>query len=704
MDFRTAKHLPQDYYHCFMGNGLDAVLVGYSGSMVSEKIGVDRCNWYKADRYYPEHKLVHVAGRFPMEKPLEHAEGSAWFEIAPLGRTWYEVYQDGQLFEIQSSRQRFVPQEGILYTDLEFGPLKARVTSFLHAQRSLLIEHYEFSQEVELRGWMAPGVWIEEGWDTDPFEKVEMTSDHCEGWYDLGETQGSYNLHLDPSPTRLLKKDLDRGLAAKGRVFTKYFSILDSRQGAHDEAAFQDLISPGYESLRLEHLAFWQEYFSRSRFLIPDDQFQNLYDASLYHFKAAQNRISGGLPVNNLRRTWSSHIFWDSYFIQRALLEANRRTEALEACRFFQRTLDHARNHARNEFGTAGLKWDWEITHDGRKAYGTLLHMKFQVHNNASYANEIWQYYLFTEDKAFLEEFLPILEGLATFFMEGIIERTSKGWEIGPLVGVHENPVKVKNEGISLAGTIVILEHYADAAGIWSRENNFSKRCREVALGLRRTLDRLYTGQYFASAEGKTNLNMSSMAPIYPMMLIPFQDPRALNTANAMLEFNNQRTYREGRTYNFPWSWGVLTTIFARQSKGDLAWEILQNTRPTICQFGGMTEVMEDNNWNMQYFGTAQAAVVTALHNLVLQGVGSQVDLFSAVPFQWQAVSFERLLSNGMEISAQLDQAGVNGEVRNITTGVIQRTISWRDLTDQTGRTITLSLEPGETYDFSWKK
>lgn len=177
-----------------------------------------------------------------------------------------------------------------------------------------------------------------------------------------------------------------------------------------------------------------------------------------------------------------------------------------------------------------------------------------------------------------------------------------------------------------------------------------------------------------------------------------------MNTANAMLEFNNQRTYREGRTYNFPWSWGVLTTIFARQSKGDLAWEILQNTRPTICQFGGMTEVMEDNNWNMQYFGTAQAAVVTALHNLVLQGVGSQVDLFSAVPFQWQAVSFERLLSNGMEISAQLDQAGVNGEVRNITTGVIQRTISWRDLTDQTGRTITLSLEPGETYDFSWKK
>src|ERR1041384_4932976 len=134
----------------------------------------------------------------------------------------------------------------------------------------------------------------------------------------------------------------------------------------------------GYNDLLASHVDFWQEYFSRSKVNLPDRQFQEFYEASLYHFKAAQSRESGGLPVNNLRRTWSSHVFWDSYFIQQALIEANRLDEALEACRFFQRTLDHARKHAREEFGCDGLKWDWEITNDGRKAYGTLLHMKFQ--------------------------------------------------------------------------------------------------------------------------------------------------------------------------------------------------------------------------------------------------------------------------------------------------------------------------------------
>src|SRR5512138_781952 len=116
-------NLPSDYYHCFLGNGLDAVLIGYSGSMTPDKVGVDRCAWYKADRYYPEDRLVKVAGRFPMEKPLERAEGSGWYEIAPLGRTWYEVFYQDKLLEIEKSEQHFEPQKGLLHTKLDFGPV-----------------------------------------------------------------------------------------------------------------------------------------------------------------------------------------------------------------------------------------------------------------------------------------------------------------------------------------------------------------------------------------------------------------------------------------------------------------------------------------------------------------------------------------------------------------------------------------------------
>ena len=94
--------LPENYYHCFLGNGLDAVLLGYNGSMVPDKVGVDRCAWYK-----PEDRLVKVAGRFPMDRPLEHAQGSGWYEIAPLGHAWYDVVYQDQPLELQASVQHF---------------------------------------------------------------------------------------------------------------------------------------------------------------------------------------------------------------------------------------------------------------------------------------------------------------------------------------------------------------------------------------------------------------------------------------------------------------------------------------------------------------------------------------------------------------------------------------------------------------------
>ncbi len=696
-------NIASDYYPCFLGNGLDAVLIGLTGSMTPDKVSVDRCNWYKADRYYPEDKLVHVAGRFPMDKPLEHATNSGWYEIAPLGRTWYSLAINGQPLELQASQQRFVPQEGILYSDVDYGAVRGRVVTFLHATRSLLIERYEFDREVDFHAWMGPGVWVEEGWDTDPFRGVEMEPDAPEGCYDLGETQGVFALRLDPayqsygagSPY----SPLDRWVETRGQLITKYFSIADNRQGPVDLSTLEEALALGYEDLAQEHIAFWKEYFSISRVQIPDEQFQRCYQASMYHFKALQNRHSGGLPVNNLRRTWSSHVFWDSYFIQRPLLEAGHTHEALEACRFFQRTLAPARRHAQEEFKAEGIKWDWEITHDGRKAYGVLLHMKDQVHNNASYANQIWQYYQFTRDVTMLREFYPILEGLARFFMSDVIEITQRGYETREVVGVHESPIRVRNDGITLTGAMVILRHALDAARLLGIESNFLARCREAASGLEQTMWRLYNGRTFVSSEGAQDINMSSIAPIYPMQAVAPGDERSLSTVKAYLDqYHGRMIGHGGNSSGFPWSAGVLATIVARQGRGDLAWDIIQETRPAMCTFGGMTEVLQDGEWNMQYFATAQGALCTAIHHLMLQSQGDEIHLFPALPSSWETCSFEGLLASGLKVSASWDKAkcAVEGIVRNENRIPLARKLSLGDHSED------IQLAPGETHAFHW--
>lgn len=690
--------LPKNYYHCFLGNGIDAVLVGYTGSMVSDKISVDRCNWYKSNRFYPEDKLVMVAGRFPLDKKLEHAEGSGWYDVAPLGRTWYYLLDEqGAPLELQSSEQHFVPQEGTLYTKVDYGAAKGEVVTWLDANHSVLVERYSFDREVNFQAWIGSGVWVDDVWDTDPFYGVEMDAPVPEGRYDLGETKGVMALRLQPEPTAYGQDGLNRWASVRAKSITKYFLISDNQQGELNPKIIDAIVAQGYDSLREKHLDFWKQYFAVSSISIPDEQFQYFYDASMYHFKAMQNPITGGIPVNNLRRTWSSHIFWDSYFLQRALLEANHRHEALEGCRFFQRTVDHAERHAREEFGGKGLKWDWEITQDGRKAYGTLLHMKFQVHNNGSYANEIMGYYDYTQDKAYLEEFYPILHGLATFFMTSIVEHTERGYEIGYLVGVHESPVKVRNDGINLTGTIAILRHCARAAQILGCEDDFTRQCVVVADELMKIVDSLYNGTFFKASDDHDKINMSSITPMYPMNVIKPLDPRAISTAEAYMQrYEGQMIGHGNSNRGFPWSAGVLGAVLAWQHKGDLVWKVIEGARPTICTFGGMTEVMENDGWNMQYFGTAQGAVCIAIHQMLLQVHDDQIELFPALPSKWDGASFEHLLAAGFTVSASKTKNGVEWTARNIAAEPLKRHIFYGD------HGATIELAPGEESKVSW--
>jgi alpha-L-fucosidase 2 len=344
------------------------------------------------------------------------------------------------------------------------------------------------------------------------------------------------------------------------------------------------------------------------------------------------------------------------------------------------------------------LKWDWEITHDGRKAYGVLLHQKYQVHNTASHANQIWGYYEYTRDRDFLRTFYPLLEGIARFFADCIVqEREGGGFEVGFQVGVHESPEKVRNDGINLAGTIAVLRHCAQAAAALGIESDFSRRCNVIAEKMMSTVDALYNGRHFVASEEGNALNMSSLAPVYPMQVVPFNDPRAQSTAHAFLEqYGGRMVGHGGNQSGFPWAAGVLATIFARQGQGDEAWQILQSTRPAICSFGGMSEVVENGAWNMQYFGTAEGAVGTAIHSLLLHPAGDTIRLFPALPRAWRQAAFAGLLAGGVAVSARFDAGRVHCCLRNLTTTRLERRVQVG------GETKVVQLSAEEEREVSW--
>ncbi|MBI3286844.1 MAG: hypothetical protein HYZ68_02225, partial [Chloroflexi bacterium] len=692
------RELPANYYHCFLGNGIDAVLIGYTGSMVADRArGLDRCYWYRSNAYYPEERLVlPVPNRYPSgQLPLPKIKDSPWAELAPLGHSWYEVYAQGRgPWAVLDFRQTFVPEEGTLYSEVDYGAARARVTTFLQIDAPLLLERYEFDRPVQLRAFMEPGVWSEEGYETEPFSRLELAEAQPQCGYRLGALKGHQKMLVEPAAQAGGRQGKRYWLDVEGQIILKYFSIQDNQWEEIQETLVDQARKEGFEHLHERHRRLWANYFAASRVEIPHPAFQKFYNFSRYQFKAMQNPKSGGLPVNNLRLTWSSHIFWDAYFVHRALLESNHLSEAMAACRFLQRTKGAARLHARRDFGAQGLKWDWELTHSGGRAYGTWTHQHEQVHNNAAYSNQIWHTYLFHRDLAFLKEYYPLLKGIATFFLDNVIEAQDGSYGTRPLVGVDERPERVRNEGYDLSGTIRILLNLILAEQVLGHRSKEALRAAALLPDLLQTLNSLYNGKFFRSAQGIDHLNMSSLAPLYPMELISPHDPRALSTALAYRErYAGRMVGHGGSEAGFPWSAGVLATVLARQGRADAAWRTVAETEPALCQHGGMSEtVYPDGRWNMQYFGTAMGAVCTALHHFLLQVQGEHIYLFPALPSSWERGSFEHLRAAGVLISALWDRQHDRAEARvmNPLDRPLRRSIHWGD------QVLDMALSPGE--------
>jgi hypothetical protein len=105
----------------------------------------------------------------------------------------------------------------------------------------------------------------------------------------------------------------------------------------------------------------------------------------------------------------------------------------------------------------------------------------------------------------------------------------------------------------------------------------------------------------------------------------------------------------------------------------------------------------------MQYFSTAQAAVATAIHHLMLQERSrkdgdDEIHIFPAVPSAWPACSFARLLVSGVEVSGSFDRAAgkAHAEIRSIASETFDLTVR------AGGRSEKVRLDPAQARLFEW--
>jgi hypothetical protein len=110
-----------------------------------------------------------------------------------------------------------------------------------------------------------------------------------------------------------------------------------------------------------------------------------------------------------------------------------------------------------------------------------------------------------------------------------------------------------------------------------------------------------------------------------------------------------------------------------------------------------MTEVMEDGEWNMQYFGTAEGSCCIAIHQMLLQTDTDWIEIFPALPDVWEKAGFDNLLADGLTVSAKWTKAsGVVWTAKNIADVPLARTLRWGQ------QAVTLDLQAGEEKRGEW--
>jgi hypothetical protein len=375
-----------------------------------------------------------------------------------------------------------------------------------------------------------------------------------------------------------------------------------------------------------------------------------------------------------------------------ALLQSGQLDEAERACAFFARLRPAAARAAR-EYGARGLKYEWEITHDGRPAYGVHRHLVHQVHNNATYSLMGWHQYLFSRDREVLRRLYPVMVGVAEFYLSAMV---LPGPRLRPVTGIAELAEPVTVDATTLAAVTRALRVAADAATVLGRDLGQAQVWRDVARGLREQFAGLIADGILRATD-RGELSWGVLPACSLMEIFPPDDPLVLRTVRAFVAASRNPRHGmvghgvvgRGPQDGFPWAAGWAATVLAAAGAADEAWAVLQPVERAACVHGGLSEkVYDDGSWNMQYFTTAQAAVRLALHALVAHRVGDVVRV-QAPP--WPAGQFRGLHLEGLALSGAWDR----GRLAACTIANVSAT-SLRRVVDVGGRRQALELAPGE--------
>ncbi|WP_299528277.1 glycosyl hydrolase family 65 protein [uncultured Streptomyces sp.] len=351
---------------------------------------------------------------------------------------------------------------------------------------------------------------------------------------------------LAPEPTTATHQ------VREGRTYTfeKYVGV-DTGLTARDpraaaRAASRDAARRGWRKVFEDNAAAWREDWSAYVLVPGSPDLQRWLRSAQYGLLASTRRDSADsvAPTGLTSDNYAGMVFWDAETWMYPGLLATRPELARAVVEYRYRTRDAARANA-ERLGYEGLFYPWTSASRGRLDQECQSwdppHCLTQIHLQGDIALAVWQYWLATGDRAWLESRgWPLLRGIADFWSSRAAANDDGSYSLRNVAGPDEYSNGVTDGVFTNAVAATALRHATRAAGLLGRAA--PTRWARVADGLRIPYDpaRKVFLQY-AGYNGSTIKQADTVLLMYPL-----EWPMEPGAAAATLDHYAARTDPDG--------------------------------------------------------------------------------------------------------------------------------------------------------------
>ena len=413
----------------------------------------------------------------------------------------------------------------------------------------------------------------------------------------------------------------------------------------------------GFDKVFSDHKAAWESLKTQSYVNIPDERMMKVYNASLYFLRAIKTRWSLPISIYTHSQHWNAAYFtWDEMFMSLGLGAAGEFELARLAPDYRTKILPVALFKMKHPTGDFGAFYEFSTREDGTMAMPHPLGFwSWHTFQMAAIASECYSYYLYTNDKKYLEKVYPVIKNCAQYYYMFSICKNEKGETVvSKTLDLERLGPACPNPFMTSCGIIYNFEIAAKAAEILGVDGEAAKNYRQAASELKKSLPD--DGKKYVPRPDRDDKSIACIGGLFPFPVFdeknPLQKAAAYDFAENIYEVGNM--YPLGKsvcTWYFTWAASALIRLGDRT----IPCEWLEKTAQNTGLFCEPWEINEEKIKMRPWFSTAAGNYLHSVCAMLLSSRENGDVLFApSVPDKWKDFSFNLPCYGGNFVSAKV--------------------------------------------------